>query len=77
MTEIDRIFDVAMGVSEVANLADKTLRKQQQIKDVNSKTCGNCELWMKNSCIRESQFGEIKSISSYACKDFTLDKSYQ
>lgn len=71
--DVNKIFDVAMKVSDEIDRVDKIEKKQQQIQSVESKRCGNCDLWMKSTCRPEKEFKQFKSCNSFACKDFKRD----
>jgi hypothetical protein len=59
----------------VVHLRDDRQAKQAQIRDVNAKRCGNCDHWMKTTCVSEKQHGQLKSNYSTACGAFTLSPS--
>src|ERR1700749_3308454 len=69
---VNTIFDAFGTFSDVVHLSDDRQSKQAQIRDVNAKRCGNCDRWMKTTCIPEKKHGLFKSTNSMACGDFTL-----
>jgi hypothetical protein len=73
MNEVERIFGMFDGLSEMIHLQDEVNRKQAQIRSVNERRCGNCGHWMKTSCAPEKQHKQFKSINSVACGAFALD----
>lgn len=70
MNEVDMIFDAVAKASRWVHLKDEIAKKKEQIRDVNSLTCGNCNHWMKTSCIPEKKHGKFKSSASFACEIF-------
>ena len=71
-SEASAIFDAAIRASKLRHLNNKRAAKASQIKSVLAKRCGNCDHWMKNSCVPEKKHGEFKSASSLTCGDFVL-----
>jgi hypothetical protein len=69
---VDAIFGAFDRFSELTGLVDQQQRKQAQIQAVNSRRCGNCDHWMKTTCVPEKQHGQFKSNGSLACGAFTL-----
>ena len=70
---VDAIFDAVIDAGRLVMLADKIRAKQQQIRFVLSKTCGNCDMWMKSTCVPEKKHKQFKSVASFACSAFELD----
>jgi len=69
---VNSIFDAFGTFSDVVHLSDDRHAKQAQIRDVNAKRCGNCDHWMKTTCVPEKKHGQFKSNYSTACSAFTL-----
>jgi len=69
---VDSIFDAVGKASQYVIVQDQCQKKMIQIKSVQTERCGNCEHWMKSSCMPEKEKGQFKSISSISCKDFIL-----
>jgi hypothetical protein len=73
MNMVAEIFGAFGKLSELTGLVDQCSRKQVQIRSVNERRCGNCDHWMKTSCVPEKQHKQFKSMNSPACGAFTLD----
>ena len=72
---INAIFDVSGKASQILHIQDQYQDKLAQIESVRSKRCGNCEHWMKSSCVPEKKHGQFKSMGSLACENFILAHS--
>ena len=70
MNEFDAIFDGIIQFGKTEGLLNQIKEKQAQINSVKSLKCGNCDNWMKSTCIPEKQYKQFKSCKSYACKNF-------
>lgn len=70
--DVNAIFDAVSKAANFVCLQDAICKKQEQIRNVLSKRCGNCFHWMKSSCIPEKKHKQFKSCESYGCKDFEL-----
>ena len=68
--DVNKIFDAISNASRYVIQLDKIRIKKEKIKSVTEKRCGNCDLWMKSTCIPEKKYKQFKSMSSIACKDF-------
>jgi hypothetical protein len=73
--ETEDIWDFASRISAAVHKADAIRQKQAQIDGVSRKTCGNCDHWMKTSCVPEKVHRQFKSVSDQACGDFALSPS--
>jgi len=58
---------VAMASAQIIK-EEKLANKAKQIADVQRKVCGNCEHWMKTTCIPEKKHGKLKSCNSLGCE---------
>ena len=74
-TYINAIFDALGKTAQICQIKDQYQNKLAQIESVQAKRCGNCEHWMKSSCVPEKEHRQFKSIGSLACKDFSLAHS--
>lgn len=72
---INTIFDVLGKASQILHIQDQYQSKLAQIESVQSKRCGNCDHWMKSSCVLEKEHGQFKSMGSLACENFILAHS--
>jgi len=72
---IDIIFDTLGKASQILQIKDQYQNKLGQIKSVQSEKCGNCEHWMKSSCVPEKKLKQFKSMGSLACDAFILAHS--
>ena len=70
--DVNSVFDAFGKFSDIVHLSDARQDKQAQIRDVNSRRCGNCDHWMKTTCVPEKKHGQFKSNYSTACGGFTL-----
>ena len=66
------IYDAVGKASVLVNLQIQIDRKNAEIRDLKSTTCGNCDKWMKNSCIPEKKHKKFKSMSSRCDDGFVL-----
>lgn len=73
MNELDTIFDAFFETSKKVHLQDNINKKKAQLKSIKAKRCGNCDDWMKSTCIPEKKYGDKKNINSLGCKDFSPD----
>ena len=73
--DINAIFDALGKTSQLLQIKDQYQDKLKQIESVQSERCGNCDHWMKSSCVPEKEFGQFKSMNSLACKLFILAHS--
>jgi hypothetical protein len=69
--KVDAIFDAFYKATSEIHKLDAIQKKQEQINRVTAKRCGNCDLWMKSTCIPEKKHGQFKSMNSRACNAFT------
>jgi hypothetical protein len=69
MADIWEAFD---RMSAEIHKADRIEKKKEQIANVCSRTCGNCDHWMKTTCVPEKQHKQFKSSSSMACGAFEM-----
>lgn len=53
MNELDNIWGAFDRLSSLIHLADQRRNKLAQIRSLEVKKCGNCDYWMKSSCIPE------------------------
>ena len=74
-TYINVIFDALGKTAQICQIKDQYQNKLAQIESVQAKRCGNCEHWMKSSCVPEEEHGQFKSMNSLACKNFILAHS--
>ena len=72
MNNVNAIFDAIGNISKSRHLMTRHVAKISQIDSVQSERCGNCDHWMKSSCVPEKQRKEFKSAGSPGCKDFAL-----
>jgi hypothetical protein len=68
--DIEKIFDAFFEHSSAVHKADAISKKILEIVSASEKRCGNCDLWMKRSCLPEEQDGQFKSMKSRGCKLF-------
>lgn len=68
----------ALGIFDAMNRASRRMQAevrrrelQQDIAESKSKTCGNCDHWMKCTCKPEKDHGQFKSCGSCGCNDFS------
>lgn len=73
MNTVDAIFDAFGRLSELTGLADAARRKDEQIRDIRAKVCGNCDHWMKSTCVPEKVHKQFKSMGSIGCGAFVRD----
>ena len=71
----EAIFDAFGRLSEFTALAHDLRLKEDQIQSVNQRRCGNCDHWMKTTCVPEKKHGQFKSCNSIACGAFVQDWS--
>ena len=69
---VDAVFDAFGKFSELVHLRDALDKKNGQVRAVTTYRCGNCDHWMKTTCVPEKQHGQFKSCESVACGAFTL-----
>lgn len=69
---VDAIFDAVGKASRLVHLHDEIRKKQHQLRSVLNKRCGNCDKWMKSTCIPEKKHKQFKSCDSFGCKDFVI-----
>jgi hypothetical protein len=75
--DIDGIFDAIVAASHIVHKQDAARKKREQIRDVTSRTCGNCDLWMTCYCDLEKNRGLFRTASSTGCRDFKITPSSQ
>lgn len=68
---VDAIFDAFYKAFDFVRLTDAARKKSVQIRDVTSRTCGNCDHWMKSTCVPEKKHGQLKSMGSIGCGAFS------
>ena len=69
---IDAIFNAFHKLGSATHLTHEYQLKKEQVRSVNVRECGNCDHWMKSTCIPEKQHRQFKSMGSPACGAFTL-----
>jgi len=74
MSDVNAIFDAAGKVFCALIKDDKIREKNDQIRSVTERRCGNCDHWMTSTCRPEKDRKQLKSMNSSACKDF--ERSY-
>lgn len=70
MNNVDSIFNAAARVGNHFWTWDSIRAKKKQIADCRATLCGNCDHWMKSTCVPEKQHGEFKSMNSKGCEIF-------
>ena len=70
--DVNAIFDAFGKAAKRLIIEDAYDKKLSQIKSCQAKRCGNCDHWMKSSCVPEKKNGAFKSMNSMACNDFVL-----
>ena len=68
---MERIFDAFTKLGTAMHRMDAINRKKEQINSVTSKTCGNCNHWMKTSKCEPEQKGIKKSMNDCGCDNHT------
>jgi hypothetical protein len=69
---VESIFAGFHKLAQLTSLSDEFRRKKEQIRSVSARECGNCDHWMKSTCIPEKKHRQFKSMGSLACGAFTL-----
>ncbi len=77
MNEIDNIWGTFDRLSSLTHLADQRRNKLAQIRSLEVKKCGNCDHWMKSSCIPEKVHRQFKGCDSPGCTAFTASTHNQ
>jgi len=72
---VNAIFDAVIMAGKLIALEHRIAEKKAQINSVNQKRCGNCDHWMKSSCVPEKKHKQFKSMNSLSCNDFVLSWS--
>lgn len=67
------MFDALSKLAQLSIIQHQYNEKVVQIKSVGEKRCGNCDHWMKSSCMPEKKYGQFKSMNSVSCIDFVLN----
>ena len=68
--EFDAFWDALAEGMKADAKRYRIQQKQEQIRSVTARRCGNCHHWMKSSCKPEKERKEFKSCNSLACGDF-------
>ena len=69
------IWDAFDKMSAAIHKVDRIEKKKKQIASVCSRMCGNCDHWMKTTCVPEKQHKQFKSSGSMACGAFEICSS--
>ena len=73
--DVDKIFDAIGKLSSLVLVRDRIQNKKESIRELEKRECGNCEKWMKSTCLPEKRDGQFKSCSSPACSLFEIKPS--
>ena len=73
---VQEIFDAFGNLVSIVALKDKIRNKQMSVRSVTKRECGNCEKWMKSTCIPEKRDKQFKSMSSRACPLFEIKPTF-
>ena len=73
---VDKIFNAFGNLVSIVALKDKIRNKQKSVRSVTKRECGNCEKWMKSTCIPEKRDKQFKSMSSRACPLFEIKPTF-
>ena len=73
--DADKIFDAFGEFASLVLLRDKIRNKKKSIRKLEKRECGNCEKFMKSTCLPEKRDGRLKSWSSPACSIFEIKPS--
>ena len=75
MNDINQVWDIAGRISAFILEQDLIEIKQRKIKSLQEHRCGNCQYWMKSSCIPEKEHKQFKTMNSPGCDLFQLSES--